>query len=57
MRTEVQYKTEGSKEQLTVIGCANVVGQLVPLMVIYEGRYCNHEWQLVFSRHNLQDER
>ena len=57
MRTEVQYKTEGSKEQLTVIGCANVVGQLVPPMVIYEGRYCNHEWQLVFSRHNLQDER
>ena len=41
---KVRYRTAGNKDQITVIGCANAAGQSVPPMVIFEGKYLNHEW-------------
>ena len=29
-----------------MIGCANAAGQSVPPMVIFEGKYLNHEWTI-----------
>ena len=43
---KVRYRTIGSKDQITVIGCANAAGQSVPPMVIFEGKYLNHEWTI-----------
>ena len=31
------------KEQVTIIGCGNAIGQSIPPMVIFEGKYLNHE--------------
>ena len=34
----------GKKEQITVICCGNAVGQSIPPMVVFEGKYLNHQW-------------
>ena len=41
---KVNYRQSGKKEQITVIGCGNAAGQSIPPMVIFEGKYLNHEW-------------
>ena len=41
---KANYHQSGKKEQITVIGCGNAAGQSIPPMVIFEGKYLNHEW-------------
>ena len=41
---KVRYRQAGKKEQITVIACANAVGQSIPPMVIFEGKYLNLQW-------------
>ena len=41
---KVRSRVSGRKEQITVIGCGNAVGQSIPPMVIFEGKYLNHQW-------------
>ncbi len=36
---KVRYRVAGKKEQITVLGCANTVGQALPPMVNFEGKY------------------
>lgn len=41
---KVCYRQSGKKEQISVIDCANTVGQSIPPMVIFEGKYLNLQW-------------
>ena len=41
---KVRYRVSGKKDQITVVGCANATGQAIPPMVIFEGKYLNHQW-------------
>lgn len=41
---KVRYRVSGKKEQITVIGCVNAIGNSIPPMVIFEGKYLNHLW-------------
>ena len=41
---KVRYRVAGKKEQITVIGCVNAIGQSIPLMVMFEDKYLNHQW-------------
>ncbi len=41
---KVRYRVSGKKEQITILGCANALGQTVPPMVIFEGKYLNYQW-------------
>ena len=34
------------KEQITVIASANATNQAIPSMVIFEGKYLNHQWTI-----------
>jgi len=34
---KVCYRVSGKKEQITILGCANALGQAIPPMVIFEG--------------------
>ena len=43
---KVCYRTSGKKEQITIIACGNAAGQAIPPMVIFEGKYLNHEWTI-----------
>ena len=43
---KVRYRTSGKKEQIAIIACANAAGQTIPPMVIFEGKYLNHEWTI-----------
>ena len=35
----VNYRASGKKEQITILGCANAIGQALPPMVIFDGKY------------------
>ena len=41
---KVRYRVAGKKEQITIVGCVNAIGQSIPLLVIFEGKYLNHQW-------------
>ena len=41
---KVCHRVSGKKEQITVLGCANAIGQVIPPMVIFEGKYLNYQW-------------
>ena len=41
---KVCYCSSGKKEQITVLGCVNAIGQAIPPMVIFEGKYLNLQW-------------
>ena len=41
---KVRYRVSGKKDQITVLGCVNAIGQSIPPMVIFEGKYLNHQW-------------
>ena len=43
---KVRYRTSGKKEQITIIACTNAAGQAIPPLVIFEGKYLNHEWTI-----------
>lgn len=38
-RRKVHYRVAGKKEQITVLGCANTIGQSLLPMVIFEGNW------------------
>ena len=38
------YRVSGKKEQITMLGCANAIGQAFPPMVIFYGKYLNYQW-------------
>ena len=40
---KVRYRVSGKKEQITVLGCVNAIGQSLPPMVIFEGKHLNHQ--------------
>lgn len=41
---KVRYRVSGKKEQITVLGCVNTIGQSIPTMLIFEGEYLNYPW-------------
>ena len=41
---KVCYRVSGKKEQITILGCANAIGQALPPMVIFDGKYLNYQW-------------
>ena len=41
---KVRYRVSGKKEQITILGCTNAIGQAIPPMVIFEGKYLNYHW-------------
>ena len=41
---KVGYRVSGEKEQITILGCANAIGQALPPMVIFDGKYLNYQW-------------
>ena len=62
---KVRYRQAGKKEQISVIACANAVGQSIPPMVIFEGKYLNLQWTvgevpgtcscMLFNLYEVQD--
>ena len=53
---KVRSHVSGRKEQITVIGYSNAVGQSIPAMIIFEGKYLNHQWTVGGVRHVLWHE-
>ena len=41
---KVRYRTSGKKNQITVLGCANAVGQSQPPFVIFDAKQLNPKW-------------
>ena len=41
---KVRYRTSGKKNQITVLGCANAVGQPQPPFVIFDAKQLNPRW-------------
>ncbi len=41
---KVRYRVSGKKEQIIVIWCINAIGQSLPSMIIFEGKYLNYLW-------------
>ena len=43
---KVHYCVSGKKDQITVLGCLNAIGQSIPPMVTFEGKHLNHRWTI-----------
>ena len=41
---KVRYRTSGKKGQITVVGCVNAAGQVLPPMIIFDAKNLNHAW-------------
>lgn len=41
---KVHCHTSGNKAQITILACANAAGNVIPPMVIFEGKRLNPEW-------------
>ena len=41
---KVRYRSSGRKGQITVVGCGNAAGQVIPPMVIFDAKNLNHAW-------------
>ena len=41
---KVHCRTSGNKAQITVLACANAAGNVIPPMVIFEGKRLNPDW-------------
>ena len=41
---KVRYASSGRKDQITVVGCGNAVGQAIPPFVIFKGKQLNILW-------------
>ena len=41
---KVRYRVSGRKGQVTIVGCANAIGQAIPPMVIFDARNLNPAW-------------
>ena len=39
------YQISGQKQQITVVGCANAIGQCLPPFVIFVAKKLNHLWR------------
>ena len=40
------YQTSGQKSQITVIGCGNATGQILPPFIIFTAKQLNIQWTL-----------
>jgi hypothetical protein len=40
---KVRQITSGNKTQITILACANAIGQVIPPMVVFSGKRFNHE--------------
>ena len=55
---KVRYQQAGKKGQITIVACANAVGQTIPPMIIYDSKNLNHSWtkhEVPGSRYGLSD--
>ena len=41
---KVHYCSPGRKGQVTVVGCGNASGQVIPPMIIFDAKKLNHAW-------------
>ena len=41
---EVRYRSSGRKGQITIVACANAIGQAIPSMIIYDAARLNPAW-------------
>ena len=41
---KIRYHTSGQKAQITVIGCGNAVGQILPPFIIFAAKQLNSLW-------------
>ncbi len=41
---KVRQRVSRKKEPITVLGCANAIGQSIPSMLIFEEKYLNYQW-------------
>ncbi len=41
---KVRYRVSGKKEQITGIVCVNAIGNSIPPMIIFDGKYLNLLW-------------
>ena len=41
---KVRYRSPGRKGQVTVVGCGNASGQVIPPMIIFDAKKLNHAW-------------
>ena len=54
---KVRYQCSGSKSQITILGCCNATGQVIPLFVIFDAKQLNH-WtrgEVSGTRYGLSD--
>ena len=43
-KKKVRYRKAGNKSQVTVVGCVNAVGQVIPPIVIFDAKTFNVDW-------------
>ena len=41
---KVRYRQSGKKGQVTIVACANAVGQTIPPMIIFDAKNLKHAW-------------
>ena len=41
---KVRYRTSGKKRQVTIVGCANAAGQVLPPIIIFDVKKINDAW-------------
>ena len=55
---KVRYRTSGQKAQITVLGCANAAGQILPPLIIFAAKQLNPLWtrsEVPGSRYGVSD--
>lgn len=55
---KIQYRTSGSKAQITVVGCGSATGQALPPFIIYAAKQINPLWtrgEVSGSRYAVSD--
>jgi len=55
---KVRYRQGGKKGQVTVVACANAIGQAILPMIIFDAKKLNHAWtknEVPGSRYGLSD--
>ena len=55
---KVRYRQTGRKGQVTIVACANAIGQAIPPMIIFDSKNLNHAWtkdEVPGTRYGLSD--
>ena len=55
---KVRYQCSGVKSQITVLGCCNGTGQVIPPFIIFDAKQLNHLWtrgEVNGTRYGLSD--